>query len=124
MALSVIEDAIQMNRPRAAVMPLTLSSEGTRQYEVNVVPFDSPGFGVLLRIAVRHRETPAARHAPDSTPVTKAGQSLADPLTIIKGYLENLLDGDIKDPIAMRQCVTAMHRQAIHIERILGSLPQ
>lgn len=121
-ALSVIDDAIQTNKPRSAVMPLTLSSEGTRQYEVNVVPFDSPGYGVLLRIAVRHRDTPAAEPAPASRPTTEVTRSLADPLTIIQGYLENLLDGDIKDPVAMRQCVSAMHRQTLQIERILRSL--
>jgi hypothetical protein len=121
-ALSVIDDAVRMNKPRAAVMLLTLSSEGPRKYEVNVVPFESPGYGMLLRIAVRRRDLSSAEHGSPSSPTTEVFRSLADPLSIIQGYLENLLDGDIKDPVAMRQCLSAMHRQTAQVQRILMSL--
>jgi two-component system, OmpR family, phosphate regulon sensor histidine kinase PhoR len=121
-ALGVIDEAVRMNKPRSAVMPLTLSSEGTRTYEVNVVPFESPGYGTLLRIAVRQRDTSAAPQAAPPAPATEAFQALADPLSIIQGYLENLLDGDIKDPVAMRQCLSAMQRQTVQVQRILRSL--
>jgi two-component system OmpR family sensor kinase/two-component system phosphate regulon sensor histidine kinase PhoR len=121
-ALGVIDEVVRMNKPRSAVMPLTLSSEGPRLYEVNVVPFESPGYGMLLRIAVRHRDTNSSAQAAPPLPALEAFQALADPLSIIQGYLENLLDGDIKDPVAMRQCLAAMQRQTVQVQRILRSL--
>ncbi len=95
-ALSVIEDAVQKNKPRSAVVPLTLSGEGP----------------------------PGAELAPASSPAAETVQSLADPLSIIKGYLENLLNGDIKDPAALRQSVRAMQRQTLRIEGMLKAFPR
>jgi len=118
-ALSVIDDAVRMKKPRSAVMHLTLSSVGQRLYEVNVVPFESPGYGMLFRIAVALRETNSAPPEGASSQPNDAVQALADPLSIIQGYLENLLDGDVKDPVVMRQCFGAMHRQTAQVQRIL-----
>jgi hypothetical protein len=63
--------------------------------------------------------TPPVTAAP---PLNEAFQALADPLSIIQGYLENLLDGDIRDPVAMRQCLSAMQRQTVQVQRILRTI--
>jgi signal transduction histidine kinase len=122
-ALQVVEDSIKSGRPRSMVMSLTFSSDGARQYDVSVMPVQAPGEDMLLRIALRHAETSEGDRDPakaDLNPDTV--QRLGDPLTIIQGYLENLLDGAIRDPVVMRQCLSAMQRQAVQIQRILGSL--
>ena len=122
-ALQIVEESIKAARPRAMVMSLTFSSDGARQYEVSVMPVNVTGEEILVRIALRHAEKSEGDRDPakaDLNPDTV--QRLGDPLTIIQGYLENLLDGAIRDPVVMRQCLSAMQRQAIQIQRILGSL--
>ncbi len=122
-ALQIVDESIKSSRPRSMVLSLTFSSDGARQYEISVAPVQAPGEEMLLRIALRHAETNEGDRdsaKADLNPDTV--QRLGDPLTIIQGYLENLLDGAIRDPVVMRQCLSAMQRQAVQIQRILGSL--
>ena len=77
----------------------------------------------LLRIALQRQALsmePVSAASDD--PRTQALQKLGDPLTIIQGYLENLLDGVIRDPVVMRQCLAAMQRQTTQIQRLVGGL--
>ncbi len=122
-ALDLFEEAIQAGRPRVRSLALTLSGEGSRNYFVSVVPVTVAGGEMLLRIALRRMGLPAEplNSAADDTR-RQSLQKLGDPLTIIQGYLENLLDGVIKDPVVMRQCLAAMQRQATQIQRLLGAL--
>ena len=123
-ALDLFRDAVASGKPRTKTLPLTLSSDGARAYEVSARPMHWPGEEMLVRVALRHCETPAVRRdpPPPETSDLEAFQQLGDPLTIIQGYLENLLDGVIRDPVVMRQCLSAMQRQAAQIQRILGNL--
>ena len=124
-ALEVVEECLTAGRPKSAVLSLTFSAEGTRSYLLSAMPVGPAGEGRLVRIALRPAEGAAS-----GQDVVKEGSTgdalcrLGDPLTIIQGYLENLLDGVIRDPIAMRQCLAAMQRQTAHIQRILGGLRQ
>lgn len=122
-ALQIISQAIKAVRPRVMVMPLTFSSDGARSYNVCVMPVNIAGEGLLVRIALQPVEKAGAAGDPlkDESHMNTI-QRLGDPLTIIQGYLENLLDGDIKDPVVMRQCLSAMQRQTAQIQRILRSL--
>jgi hypothetical protein len=121
-ALHVISEAGRTARSRSVVIPLTLSSDGARNYTVCVMPVQIPGSGLLLRIALRRGENAGAGSDPlHSATSPDMIQRLGDPLTIIQGYLENLLDGVIQDPVVMRQCLSAMRRQTVQIQRILGS---
>ncbi len=121
-ALHTVEDSIKTGRPRSMTLALTFSSDGARHYEFSVTPVQPPGEDLLLRIVLRpcEQENERATPRPELNPDTV--QRLGDPLTIIQGYLENLLDGAIRDPVVMRQCLSAMQRQAVQIQRILGSL--
>ena len=122
-ALEVFEDAAAAGRPRAAVVSLTLSSDGPRHYTVSAVPVPVAGEGTLLRVALcgtNAAATNASSRNVDET--TMVLEKLGDPLSIIQGYLENLLDGVIKEPTVMRQCLTAMQRQAMQMQRLLSGL--
>jgi two-component system, OmpR family, phosphate regulon sensor histidine kinase PhoR len=122
-ALQVVDESIKSSRPRSMTLSLTFSSDGARQYEVSVLPVQVPGEEMLLRIALRPTEAVEGETLSAKTDLNPdTVQRLGDPLTIIQGYLENLLDGAIRDPVVMRQCLSAMQRQAVQIQRILNSL--
>ena len=121
-ALDLFEEAAQAGSPRVRSLTLTLSGDGSRTYLLSVVPVIMAGGEMLLRVALRRWD--AAPEAPGTDgvdPRIEAMQKLGDPLTIIQGYLENLLDGVIRDPVVMRQCLAAMQRQAAQIQRLLGA---
>jgi len=46
---------------------------------------------------------------------------MRNPLTILQGYLENLLDGVIKDPILLRQTLLTMRKHTLTIEKLMES---
>jgi signal transduction histidine kinase len=46
---------------------------------------------------------------------------MRNPLTILQGYLENLLDGVIRDPILRRQTLLTMRRHTLTIEKLMES---
>ena len=119
-ALEVFQNAVTAERPRAAVLALTFSSDGPRSYTVSVVPFHVEGEGVFYRMALSASSAPLPVAAGNET--TLLLQKLADPLSILQGYLENLLDGVIKEPALMRQCLSAMQRQTSQMQRLLSGL--
>ena len=121
--LQLVDEAAGSLRPRSGTVSLTLSRAGTEQFNIAVHPLRPAGEEWLLRIALSKTENqkPEADVAQD--PAQAAGlEKLSDPLSIIQGYLENLLDGVIRDPVVMRQCLGAMQRQTSQIQRILGGL--
>jgi len=119
-ALDVFEDAVSAMRPRIAMLPLTFSSDGPRIFTVSAVPFAVGGEGDFIRVALSVAPSPTAN--PETGEAATALQKLGDPLSIIQGYLENLLDGVIKEPAVMRQCLGAMQRQAAQMQRMLSTL--
>ncbi len=119
-ALELFENATAAERPRAAVLALTLSSDGARSYTVSVVPLSIEGEGLFYRIALSPNSAPVAQSGGNET--TALLQKLGDPLSILQGYLENLLDGVIKEPAVMRQCLGAMQRQTAKMQRLITGL--
>ena len=122
-ALEVFEGAVGAGRPRAAVVTLTLSSDGPKHYTVSAVPVPVTGEGMLIRVALCGTSSiPASMSSRSGDEATMVLEKLGDPLSIIQGYLENLLDGVIKEPALMRQCLSAMQRQASQMQRVLSGL--
>ncbi len=119
-AVEIFEEAVAASRPRAAILPLTFSSDGARNFAISVVPLVIPGEGRFYRIALSPAGTPAA--LPGGSESAAVLEKLGDPLSIIQGYLENMLDGVIKEPAVMRQCLSAMQRQAMQMQRVLNAL--
>ena len=122
-ALDLFEEAVRAGKTRKRSLSLTLSGEGSRTYLVSIVPLTAASGEKLLRIALQRQSLSMEPLNPASEdPRTQALQKLGDPLTIIQGYLENLLDGVIRDPVVMRQCLSAMQRQTTQIQRLLSGL--
>lgn len=119
-ALEIFENAAAAERPRAAVLALTLSSDGARSYTVSVIPLRIEGEGLFFRIALSPSSAPVPQSGGSET--TALLQKLGDPLSILQGYLENLLDGMIKEPALMRQCLGAMQRQTTQMQRLISGL--
>lgn len=95
-----------------------------RHFIVDAVPVRITGERLLVRLALRSDEDAeaAARSAPN--PAAEVLIQLRGPLTIVQGYLENLLDGLITDPVALRQSLLTMRRSTVQIERVLEGLRQ
>ena len=51
--------------------------------------------------------------------LSEALNRMRNPLTILQGYLENLLDGVIKDPIVLRQTLLTMRKHTMTIEKLM-----
>jgi signal transduction histidine kinase len=47
---------------------------------------------------------------------------LKNPLSIVQGYLENLLDGMISEPVLLRQSLLTMRKHTLQIERVIDGL--
>lgn len=121
-ALDLFEEAIRAGRPRVRSLSLTLSGDGSRNYRLSMVPVRLAGGEAFVRIAIRRQDiVPEPATSESGDPRMESMQRMGDPLTIIQGYLENLLDGVIRDPVVMRQCLSAMQRQAAQIQRLLSS---
>ncbi len=121
--LNLFEETVRAGRARMRSLSLTLSGEGSRTYLVSILPVTVSGGEKLLRIALQRQTLSMEPVNPASDDLrAQALQKLGDPLTIIQGYLENLLDGVIRDPVVMRQCLSAMQRQTAQIQRLLGGL--
>jgi hypothetical protein len=118
--MEVFDDAVAAGRPRTAILSLTFSSDGPRTYTISVVPLAIPAEGNFFRVALFPCPAPAANHGTSESAAIL--EKLGDPLSIIQGYLENLLDGVIKEPATMRQCLSAMQRQAMQMQRVLNTL--
>jgi hypothetical protein len=105
-----------------------------RSFHVSLVPLWINSTRRLVRIALRDTVlenirvsgTPAAQPSGDdslsSAPprqVSDIVMRLRNPLTILQGYLENLLDGAIKDSAVMRQTLLTMRKHALTIEKLM-----
>ena len=95
-----------------------------RHFVVEAVPLALGAERRLVRLALRPDDEAesAAKVAPN--PAADVLIQLRGPLTVVQGYLENLLDGMITDPVALRQSLLTMRRSTVQIERILEALRQ
>jgi two-component system OmpR family sensor kinase/two-component system phosphate regulon sensor histidine kinase PhoR len=123
-------DAYHTGRPLFSRLSLTMPGErwrDDREYHVSIVPLWITTTRRLVRIALRSVDPEAAppvgdAPAPAATPqCDETMMRLKNPLSIVQGYLENLLDGVISDPVALRQSLLTMRKHTLTIERLLDT---
>lgn len=124
-ALGLMEECVRSQRTISGTVALTPNSDGTRRFLLQVTPIAQEGNSgaVFLRLSLTAAPSePGDADGPGGPENASGMEKLSDPLTIIQGYLENLLDGVIRDPVVMRQCLAAMQRQTSQIQRILNGM--
>ena len=83
---------------------------------------DDAGEGNTLTPATA--ETMSSDDAPAASPSPQCSETMTrmrNPLSILQGYLENLLDGAIKDPIVLRQTLLTMRKHTFAIEKLMDT---
>jgi len=123
----LVTTSFESGRPGSLTCALRLPGEAwrdDRHFIVEAVPLALSSDRRLVRLSMRPDEDAdaAAKVAPN--PAADVLVQLRGPLTVVQGYLENLLDGMITDPVALRQSLLTMRRSTIQIERILEALRQ
>ena len=115
-------EAAATGKLRMGSMLLTLSGSGERLYDFSAQPLVIDGV-TWIRIALRRKYSPSqsAESLQEKTSL-KVLEGLGDPMTVISGYLENLLDYAIQDPVQIRRALAAMQRQAHTMQRVLAGL--
>lgn len=123
----LVADCYETGRAGSLACALRLPGEAwrdDRHFTVEAVPVAVSGERRLVRLALRPDEQADAESKTIPNPAADVLLQLRGPLTIVQGYLENLLDGMITDPVALRQSLLTMRRSTIQIERILETLRQ
>ena len=106
-----------------------------RSFHVSLVPLWITPMRRLMRIALRDaarevpapavsgaggcEETPQPPQPPQPPQCSEAMSRMRNPLTILQGYLENLLDGAIRDPILLRQTLLTMRKHTMTLEKLM-----
>jgi hypothetical protein len=107
-----------------------------RSFHVSLIPLWITPTRRLVRIALRDAGTEqcvppvAHRNAADESgdavkppappqQCSEAMSRMRNPLTILQGYLENLLDGVLKDPVLTRQALLTMRKHTLAIEKLM-----
>lgn len=114
-------------KPASLTCELRLPGEAwrdDRHFMVEAVPLMLSSERRLVRLALKADEEADAASKAVPNPAADVLVQLRGPLTIVQGYLENLLDGMITDPVALRQSLLTMRRSTLQIERILETLRQ
>lgn len=123
----LVAECYETGRMAAMACALRLPGEAwrdDRHFKVEAVPLALSTDRRLVRLALRADEKADAEAKTMPNPAADVLIQLRGPLTIVQGYLENLLDGMITDPVALRQSLLTMRRSTIQIERILETLRQ
>jgi signal transduction histidine kinase len=123
----LVAECYETRRAGSTACALRLPGEAwrdDRHFTVEAVPVAVSGERRLVRLALRPDEQADAEAKAVPNPAADVLIQLRGPLTIVQGYLENLLDGMITDPVALRQSLLTMRRSTIQIERILETLRQ
>lgn len=119
-------DAYHTGKPLFSRMALPLQGEGwrdDRHFHISIVPLWMTATRRLVRIALRHDQE--GRKEAREAALQNEGDTmlqLKNPLSIVQGYLENMLDGVINDPIALRQSLLTMRKHTLTIERLVESM--
>ncbi len=111
---------------KAAMLRVSLRLPGDawrddRHFQVSLVPVWLSETRRFVRIALRDENESLPRGNPTALAADVAVQ-LKNPLSIVQGYLENLLDGMISDPVLLRQSLLTMRKHTLQIERVIDSL--
>ena len=117
-------DCTLSGRPAIARVTLQLPGDAwrdDRHFEVSAVPIRLSETRCYVRIALRDDDE-ARREAASADPFVDVSIQLKNPLSIVQGYLENLLDGMISEPVLLRQSLLTMRKHTLQIERVIDSL--
>ena len=123
----LVTDCFASSRPCYLTCALRLPGEAwrdDRHFIAEAVPLPLPLEQKLVRLALRPDEAADAAAKVVPNPAADVLVQLCGPLTVVQGYLENLLDGMITDPVALRHSLLTMRRSTLQIERILEALRQ
>jgi signal transduction histidine kinase len=114
-------DAYRLGKPLFATLTLQLPGSRwreTHQFHTSLVPLWITPSRRLVRVALRDADKPAEE--PKAVPAcSDAVLQMRNPLSVLQGYLENMLDGHISEPAAMRQSLLTMRKHTQAIERLL-----
>ena len=118
----LVTEAYRTGKPVFSTLTLQLPGirwRDTLQYHASVVPLWITPARRLVRIALRDAGAPPE---PKKTPACgDAVLQMRNPLTVVQGYLENMLDGHISDPAEMRHSLMTMRKHTMAIGRLLES---
>jgi hypothetical protein len=137
----LVADVYHTGKPVFSKLHLSMPGDRWRldhTFHVSIIPLWISPVRRLVRIALRDAlpEKPAAGTGdtaarlqeqdeppgpPPSPQCNDAMNRMRTPLTILQGYLENLLDGAIKDPIHMRQALLTMRKHSMAIEKLMDA---
>lgn len=123
----LVTECFESGRTGSRACSLRLPGEAwrdDRHFVVEAVPLALSADRRLVRLALRPDAQADAASKAVPNPAADVLIQLRGPLTIVQGYLENLLDGMITDPVALRQSLLTMRRSTLQIERILETLRQ
>lgn len=128
-------DAYHTGKPIFSRLALPLPGERWRDdhhFHLSLVPLWITPTRRLVRIALRdaardsggggatpgdsREETPPPANPPQCSDTML---QMKNPLSIVQGYLENMLDGVINDPVVLRQSLLTMRKHTLAIERLL-----
>jgi hypothetical protein len=124
-------DSYHTGKPLFSSLVIPLPGERWREnheYHISIVPLWLTATRRLVRIALRvsgpNMENKNGVDTPVPERMPQCGETmlqLKNPLAIVQGYLENMLDGAISDPIALRQTLLTMRKHTLTIERLLDT---
>ena len=131
-------DVYHTGKPVFSRLAISMPGERWRfdhTFHISLVPLWITPTRRLVRIALLRDETaersttpPATVDAPcsDDPPppprsreCSEAMTKMRNPLSILQGYLENLLDGAMKDPIVIRQTLFTMRKHTLALEKLM-----
>jgi hypothetical protein len=115
-------EAYQTGKPLFSTVDLLPPESRWREphrFHLSIVPLWISNSRRLVRIALRNAEEQPEPRKPVTFNDTVL--QMRNPLTILQGYLENLLDGLISDPAAMRNSLLTMRKHTLAMERLLDS---
>jgi len=137
----LVADVYHTGKPVFTKLQLSMPGDRWRldqAFHCSIIPLWLSPVRRLVRIALRDavpgKSQPQAAEAvrsqakedePDAPPPSPQCNDVMNrmrtPLTILQGYLENLLDGAIKDPIHMRQALLTMRKHSMAIEKLMDA---
>ena len=122
-------DSYHTGKPLFSSIALPLPGPRWREnnkFHISIVPLWLTPTRRLVRIALRVSNPDTEQNniseaaAPERIPqCSETMLQLKNPLAIVQGYLENMLDGAISDPVASRQALLTMRKHTMAIERLL-----
>lgn len=116
----IAADAYHTGKPMLSTISLQPKESQLRErhhFYISAIPLWITHSRRLVRIALRDSGEKCSPENPAAT--GEMTLQIRNPLTIIQGYLENLLDGDISDPAAIRHSLLTMRKHTKAIEQLL-----